>query len=53
MFCQVKNAVKQYVLSALNYVIYIMLTFTEHLLGTRHGSKRLKCINTFNHATSL
>lgn len=41
------------VLSALSYVIYITLTFTEHLLCAKHGSRHLKYINTFNHTTSL
>ena len=48
-----KLAVKQYSLLALSYVIYMTLTFTEHLLCAKHGSKHLKHINTFNHTTSL
>lgn len=48
-----KLAVKQYYILALSYVIYMTLTFTEHLLCAKHGSKHLKYINTFNHTTSL
>lgn len=42
------------VLSALQLCnIYPTLTFTEHLLCAKHGSRHLKYINTFNHTTSL